>query len=229
LPLLYEDEGMAMGESSLHTQTCDILLYGLSFHFAGRSAHRVFGNLNLHYSARDANAYVSPDVMVVKPRRRLPPDLSSYGIGQDGPVPLLVAEVLSFRTYQEGDLVSKPILYADIGISEYVLADVTGAMLPQKLLKLNRQTNGIWRDEQDTDGGVTSRLGFRVVLDADGQLRVLDVRAGKRYARPQEAQEVMDRLAGEAEAHRQAEERVLALEAEVARLRAKESKRRRKS
>ncbi len=31
-----------------------------------------------------------------------------------------------------------------------------------------------WQDEQDADGGITSRLGFRVVIENDGQLRVID-------------------------------------------------------
>ncbi|MCI0460413.1 MAG: Uma2 family endonuclease [Gemmataceae bacterium] len=235
MPILFEDEGPEMGESDLHTRTCDILLYGAGFHFAGQAEYRVFGNLNLHYSETEPEAYVSPDLMVVQPPGTLPDKVTSYRIGQEGPAPVLVAEVLSRRTYQQGDLTEKPVLYAALAVEEYILVDVTGEMLPEKLILLRRQANGSWADEQDEDGGVTSRLGFRLLVEADGQLRVLDAQSGKRYARPGEAQAAADGWAAEVKARRkaeraaraeakarlQAEERVQALEEELARRRRK--------
>ncbi len=212
MPLLYEDEGLEMGESTVHTRTCHILLYGQEFHFGREPGYRVFGNLNVHYSDKDPNAYVSPDIMVVKPYRPLPKEIASYRIGKDGPAPVQATEVLSFRTYQQGDLTNKPILYADLGIDEYLLVDVTGDLLPQKLLLLRRQVNGGWGDEQDADGGITSRFGFRIILDTDGQVSVLDARTGKKYARPADAQAA-------AEACERAEAQVRELEAELKRLR----------
>jgi Uma2 family endonuclease len=211
LPLLYEDEGLEMGESELHRRTCDILLYGVEFHLLGRRGLQVFGNLNLHYSHEDPAAYVSPDLMVVKPRRRLPDNVASYQIGPDGPAPLSVGEVLSFRTYQEGDLCVKPGLYGKLGIDEYILVDVSGELLPQRLLILRRQVKGNWSDEQDADGGVTSKLGFRLIIEADGQLRVTD-ETGNPYVRPREALAAV-------QASRKAEQRVRDLEVELERLR----------
>jgi Uma2 family endonuclease len=212
VPCLYGSEDFEMGESTIHTITAGILLYGLGFHLAPPTGYRVFGNLNLFYSAEDPTAYVSPDVMVVRPPRALPAQLTSYRIGEQGPAPVLVSEVLSFRTWQQGDMSRKPGIYSGLGVEEYIVADVTAEMLEQRLLLLRRQRDGTWRDEQDTDGGVTSRLGLRVVVEDDGQLRVIDAKTGKRYARPEEAQ-------AEAEARREAEERVRALEGELARLR----------
>jgi hypothetical protein len=52
LPLLYEDEGLEMGESSVHARTTGILLYGLTFHFAENKKYRVFGNLNQPHKNR---------------------------------------------------------------------------------------------------------------------------------------------------------------------------------
>ncbi len=205
MPLLFGDEDFEMGESTIHTITANILLFGLGFHFAALAGYRVFGNLNLYYSAEDPAEYVSPDVMVVKLPRPLPVQLASYRIGPQMPAPVLVAEVLSFRTWQQGDLSRKPIIYSELGVEEYIVTDVTGEMLEQRLLILRRQKDGSWRDEQDADGGVTSRLGFRVVIEGDGQLRVIDVRTGDPYARPEEAQ--AERI------------RVRALEQELARLR----------
>jgi len=232
MPRLYGNEDFEMGESTIHTLTADILLYGLDFHFAARIDHCVFGNLNLYYSKEDPTDYVSPDVMVVRPPRTLPAQLTSYRIAEQGPAPVLVGEVLSFRTWQQGDLMRKPMIYSDLGVEEYVITDVTGEMLEQRLLLLRRQRDGRWQDEQDADGGVTSRLGFRVVIEDDGQLRMIDAKTGKRYARPKEAQLTADRVSaletemadrvGALEA--EMADRVSALEAELARLRGASSK-----
>ena len=195
MPRLYGNEDFEMGESTFHTISAGILLYGLGFHFAALAGYRVFGNLNLYYSAEDPTEYVSPDLMVVRPPRPLPAQLTSYRIGAQGPAPLLVGEILSFRTWQQGDLLRKPMLYSNLQIEEYIVADTTGEMLEQRLLLLRRKRAGGWQDEQDADGGITSRLGFRVVIEDDGQLRIIDAKTGKRYARPEEAQAAVDRLA----------------------------------
>jgi hypothetical protein len=207
-----EDEESNVGEATVHTLSAGILFYGLTFHFASLPRIQVFANLNLYFSRAHPNLFLTPDIMVVQPSRPLPVQVASYRIGEQGPLPRLVAEVLSPRTFREGDLTDMPVQYGEIGIEEYLLADVTGEMLAQRLLLLRRQRDGNWRDEQDADGGVTSRLGFRVVIEDDGQLRVIDAKTGERYPRPEEA-------LAEARARRKAEERNRALEEELARLR----------
>jgi Uma2 family endonuclease len=193
MPLLFGNEDLEMGESTVHLITAGILYYGLSFHFAQLAKYRVLGNLNLYYSD-DPTEYVSPDVMVVRPPRTLPDQLTSYRIGEQGPAPVLVGEVLSFRTWQQGDLGTKATLYSELGVEEYIVADVTGEMLEERLILLRRQQDGNWQDERDADGGITSRLGFRVIIEADGQLRVIATKTGERYARPEEAQSMADRV-----------------------------------
>jgi Uma2 family endonuclease len=228
MPWACEDEETSMGDSTVHTLTTSILLYSLAFHFAARPGFRIFANLNLHFSQEHPNLFLAPDIMLVRPPQPLPEHLSSYRIGEQGPTPLLVGEVLSPRTFQEGDLDRKAIQYREMGVDEYIVADVTGDLLPQRLQILDRQEDGSWREGQDADGGITSRLGFRVIIEADGQLRVIDAATGKRYARPDEAQKAVDELAVALERNR-------ALEEELARLRggsAKDKKgkgRRRKS
>ncbi len=207
LPLFFEDEGLEMGESDIHTRTSDIIFYGLEFHLAPRPRFRVFSDLNLYYDPDDLAAYASPDVMVVEILKALPKELRSYRIGPDGPVPLLATEVLSFRTFQQGDLTSKPDLYARLGIGEYILVDVTGQYLPDKLLLNSLQADGSWLAKIDSDGGITSNLGFRFIVEADGQLRVLDLATGQAYARPGDA-------AAEALARRLAEDQLCAAEKE---------------
>jgi hypothetical protein len=212
MPLIYEDDDEGdMGEASIHTDTVDIAFYGVGAHLADQEQLRVFTNLNLYYSPTDRKAYASPDLMVAEPEEAQA-EFTSYRIGTDGPTPFMVGEVLSERTAQQGDLREKLRIYALLGIREYTLMDVTGVYLRERLLLKRLRRNRTWKDEQDPDGGVTSRLGFRIIIDTDDRIRVLDAATGAPYARPDEAQ-------AEAEARRQAEERIRVLEEELARLR----------
>jgi Uma2 family endonuclease len=220
LPILYEDEEEGdMGESNQHVDSDDILRVCVEAHLADRPEYRVFSNMNLYYALKGPRhpktkslPYVSPDTMVVRPYSDLGEEVSSYTIGVDGPFPDLAAEILSARSGQQRDLKDKLKLYAMLRVPEYLLVDVAGKYLRQRLLLKRLLPNQKWQDTQDADGGVTSRLGFRVVIDEDGRLRLLDAKTGKRYARPDEAQQ-------EADARREAEERLRALEAELSRLR----------
>ncbi|MBI3467199.1 MAG: Uma2 family endonuclease, partial [Planctomycetes bacterium] len=167
-PIMFEDEGQEeMGESEPHTITEDILYHGVKAHLAGYpkyERYRVFSNLNLHYSEIKRRAYVSPDLMVVAPARKLRPSVRSYRVGTTGPAPVLTGEVLSERSFQQQDLHNKPKIYSDLGVREYILVDVTAEFLPEKLLLKRLRGDRIWKDERDTDGGVTSRLGFRLII-----------------------------------------------------------------
>ena len=210
LPVIYEDEGQEeVGESEIHSITLAILYMGLKAHLGGRAEYRVFSDLDMYYHRVDHWAYLSPDVMVASPARVLAAPLRSYRIGEDGPAPVLVIEVLSRRSFQQQDLSNKPIIYADLGVAEYILVDPTGEFLPQKLLMKHLEPDRTWINEQDNDGGVTSNLGFRVVVEGDGNVRLIDRKTRKRYVRPAEAQAELDAQA----------ERIRALEAELSRLR----------
>jgi Uma2 family endonuclease len=206
VPVLYEDEGKVdVGEAVVHTLTIEILFFGIIFHLKNLPGYTPFQNLDLFYLDAKRKAKISPDIMIVPEERPSYKTLTSYRIGKTGPAPQVALEVLSRWTYEDGDLTKKPISYAAIGVREYILVDVTGKFLPQRLLLKRRQPDDSWVDTQDADGGITSELGFRVVIEPDGQVRVLNAQTGKRYVRPSEAQEATDRCA--------------ALEAELARLR----------
>jgi Uma2 family endonuclease len=233
VPVMYEDEGQdETGESDPHTDADHILRLGIIAHLHSRSELRVYSNLNVYYHSVDRWAYVSPDLMVVKPTQPMHEPVSSYRIGSHGPGPILAIEILSRRSFQQQDLTNKPLIYSDLGVAEYILTDTTGEFLERRLLLRRLQQDGSWADEQDADGGVSSQLGFRIVLEDDGRLRVIEATTGKRYIRPDEAQEELDAARGaadsarataeaEAEGRRLAEERAKALEAELARLRGK--------
>lgn len=189
MPLLYEDEEEGeMGETNLHSTTGEILHVGWAAHFAPQPRRSVFINMNFYYHPHDRKAYVSPDVMVVETLQPLPKEVTSYRLNVDGPVPLLTTEILSERTAQQDDLDKKVKVYAQLQIPEYVLVDVTGEHLPELLLLKRLQPDGTYRDEQDSDGGITSQYGFRLVVEEDGQVRVVDAATGRRYVRPHEAE-----------------------------------------
>ncbi len=57
-------------------------------------------------------------------------------------------------------------------------------------------------------GGVTSKLGFRLMLVEIGQIAVFDAVTGKRYRRPDEADVEAKRADAEAKARRLAEKRI---------------------
>jgi Uma2 family endonuclease len=229
MPVMYEDEGQdEMGESTPHTDADHILSMGVAEHLRPQPHCRVFSNLNVYYHPTDLRAYVSPDVMVVVSDTPLPAALSSYRLGPNRPVPVLVIEILSRRSFQQQDLTNKPDIYARLGVAEYILVDATGQLLPERLLLKQRVDEQTWNDVQDPDGGVTSRLGFRVVIEEDDLPRVIDGATGRRYLRPGEAHAAVAaaqaQTQAEAEARRLAEERVRLLEAELARLRGEQNK-----
>jgi len=212
MPILYEDEGFEdMGDSAPHTDAIQILQIGIESHFAARPDIQVFSDLNLYYHPTDLKAYVSADLMVVAPFQPMP-NASSYRIGKDGPAPLLTLEVLSPRTAQQRDLGDKADIYTRLNVAEYILVDPNHLYLERTLQHRKLQSNQAWLELCDPDGGVTSDLGFRIVIDDDGRLRVTDAATGHKYARPKEAEQI-------ALALRKADERIRELEAENTRLR----------
>lgn len=194
VPILFEDiTESEMGETNAHVLTNVILFVCLQSFLAERHAKlRVFANMNLYYHLpnveTDAKTSAAPDSMIVEPFKASRQDFRSYEIGLDGPAPLLTAEVMSARTAKKRDLLDKAALYAALRVKEYVLIDTTGQFLRHRLLLKRLQRNGSWKDETDPDGGITSKLGFRLVVEADGQLRLLDAKTRRHYVRPDEAE-----------------------------------------
>lgn len=233
LPVIFEDDGYEeAGEPHCHTIASTILHYGLIAHLPERFA--VFADLDLFYHPTVLNAYLSADAMVVEPFMPLGDYVNDYRIGRDGPAPVLAAEILSYRSDQQGDLTVKQQIYAALGVRESILLDTTGEYLKGRLLLRRLQPDGTWLDSQDPDGGVTSALGFRIVFDDDEMIRIVNVATGEGYARPTEANAHREaRLRAEDEVRRiqrersriveetrALERRNQELEAEVARLRA---------
>jgi Uma2 family endonuclease len=244
-PIIYEDEEEGdMGEVNRHASTNVIIFVCLrSFLRDRHPGMRVFLNMNCYYAdgpkhkRTGSRPYFSSDNMIVEPSEPLSEDTRSYTIGQSGPPPLLVIETLSEGTAEENDLDVKVKLYSRLKVPEYIIVDVTGELLPEKLLLKRLRPDGTWKDERDADGGVTSHLGFRLLIDENGELVVMDASTGRRYIRPQDAEDLISEL--EEKAHveqrarksaerkaretekkaKEAEEKIVALQAELERLR----------
>jgi hypothetical protein len=195
IPLLFGDENLERGESNVHSRTGNILFNGISLHLAV-THYRALWDMTLEYDPKLEFGFVSPDIMVVSLSRALAPDTWYYRIGCEGPAPAFVAEVLSYRMWQQADLSQKPKIYASLRIPEFLLVDVTGKYLPERLLFKRLQADGTYRDEPGERDGIISALGFGVCLE-DGQVRVYDAATGKEYVRPDEAQQRIDALEAE--------------------------------
>lgn len=207
MPIMYEDDEEGdLGESNPHVVTDMTLHVCLGAFLEDRPKYRVFSNMNLYYVAEEErprrlkrDPYVSPDSMVVEPFRPLGKNVSSFKIGRDGPAPVLVAEILSERSAQQRDLAEKLVIYSRLGIAEYILIDTLRRHLPEGLLLKRLQPDGTWQDCRDADGGITSHLGFRLIIDSDGEIRLIDAKTGRRYARPDEAEREIQQLKAQLE------------------------------
>jgi Uma2 family endonuclease len=239
IPVLYEDEEEDMGEANLHAWA-NVILFGClpSLMSQRQPEYQAFANLNCYYEVKGRRSpktgrkpNFASDIMIVRPYKLLPLDTTSYTIGEHGPEPFTVIEVASKETAAQRDFTEKLVLYRKLKIKEYILVDLTARFLPEKLQLKRLQANGKWKNVMDDDGGLTSQLGFRLIIDETDMfgLFVVDCLTGKRRVRSHESEDyaVALRLAearenaleesrrAEAESRRLAEEQVKALQAEV--------------
>ena len=165
----------------------------------------VSSDLFIYYREGDPSARVAPDVFVVRGVPKLPPR-RVYLLWREGVVPCFALEIASVDTWRP-DLREKRVLYASLGVSEYVRYDPEGVGMPVPVIG-ERLVEGRYRPMAvDAEGAVLSdALGLRLQLVA-GQLEVFDRRTGAQLLDPTRA------LEAETAARR-------AAEAEVARLRA---------
>ena len=109
-----------MGESNPHLDLVTYLVTLLRYLFRDQPC-AVYGNLNF-YQTRNPHEYpLVPDVAVIK-GAAYDPFATSWKVGQDGPAPQVVFELLSEGTWQR-DLTEKPEAYARMGVQEYFAYD----------------------------------------------------------------------------------------------------------
>jgi Uma2 family endonuclease len=173
----------------------DYLVYGveaLKGFFQGRLNVYVSGNMWLSYQEGDPSAVVCPDVFVVfgvenRPRR-------SYQVWKEGDkTPDWILEITSKSTLNV-DEEEKPLIYKQLGVTEYFQYDPTGEYLKPQL-KGQRLHQGRYRKIRPTrlsDGTLifeSEVLGLELRLLPDGRLRFFDPVKEEYLRSPQESEQ----------------------------------------
>lgn len=182
-PIFYpEPDGAPMAESD---PTRDYLVYSveaLKLYFQDRPNVYVSGNLWLCYEQGIPDAVVAPDVFVVfgvenRPRR-------SYKVWEEnGQTPDWVLEVTSASTRVKDER-DKPLIYAQMGVTEYFQYDPTGDYLqpPLKGRRLIGNSYALIVPRTMADGTLcfpSEVLGLEMHLLSDGQLRFFHPQTGE--------------------------------------------------
>ena len=239
IPLEHEIEyptsdGQPMAETPEHQQVMIDLILGLRSRYARVPGAWVAGNFFFCYEEGNPNAHVAPDVMLAEglaPREHRP----NYLLWQEKP-PSLVVEVTSRSTRRE-DTGKKKSLYERVGTAEYVLFDPFGEYLRPRLQGYRLERGHFRPIALEADGSLRSRTTGLTFRPEGLRLRLVDTATGvpilwheeteAAFSEVEQAlfEEAAARQAAEAKAaeeeaaRRMVEERLRALEEEIARLR----------
>jgi hypothetical protein len=211
-----ESDGKPMGETDVHRKEMVREIDLLERFFAGQRVY-VSGDLLLYYERGEPKKFVVPDVFVVRDLE--PGDRRVYKLWVERKPPNIIIEVTSGKTKKK-DTLTKPPLYARLGVKEYFLLDPTRDYLDPPLRGYRLVGDQYEPLAADTEERLVSEeLGLRLQAE-HGHLLFFRLDTGERLLTTEEARyaEAEARRA-EAEARRAAEDARRAAEAEVARLR----------
>jgi Uma2 family endonuclease len=218
-----DSDGEPMAETPVHMEEMVYVWEALTDRFEDDSDVFVGANMFLYYRRGDPRAVVEPDGFVVKGVPKLPGGVQrrKYLLWEEGQVPCFVLETTSKSTYLEDK--NKRKTYADLGVTEYFQFDPFGEYLSPPLQGFHL-VNGRYEPLTTNPDGSLLSQATGVLFSADGmRLRLTDAVTGAPLLRRKELREAKQQAeesaAAEAEARRQAEDRVRALEEELARLR----------
>jgi Uma2 family endonuclease len=229
-----ESDGQPMGETTAHAAVMRDVITALEVHFEDDPDVYVGGNQFLYYVQGDPRQVICPDVTVTRGIPKKPPR-RTYQLWVEGKPPCLVVEVTSASTRGE-DLGKKKSCYERMGVEDYFLYDPFGEYLNPSLQGF-RLVDGRYRKiRPDLDGSLpTWAIGLKLkvveerlrLVDAEGNLLPSGSELGPALkalrAETAARQEAEAALQDEIAACQAADERVRALEEEIARLRAERS------
>jgi Uma2 family endonuclease len=198
-----ETDGEPMTETDIHRRQLLDLLFALEMFFQPSPDVYVAGNLMLYYVEGDPAQCVAPDVFVVQgiPKG----DRRVYKVWEEGKAPDIVIELTSNST-RLNDLGAKKGIYEALGVREYFVFDPLSEYLRPVLLG--------YRLEMSNYHPMTVEPLFSDVLGLE--LRVVD--GWLRFCDPTTSQ-LLRTPAEEAQARQAAEEEIVRLRQELARLR----------
>jgi Uma2 family endonuclease len=183
-----ESDGKPMGETDEHRDEMVREIELLRRCFEGRHVY-VSGNLLLYYVEGDPKKFVVPDVFVVKdldPRKR-----RTYKLWIERKSPDAIIEVTSRKT-KKNDTVTKPALYARLGVPEYFLFDPTQEYLHPPLQGYRLVGNDYVQIEPDGQAALLSQeLGLRLQAER-GQLMLYRSDTGERLLTADEARQAAE-------------------------------------
>lgn len=193
-------DGQPMAESEIHLNEMLDLIAALRRRYQAEPKVYVAGNMFLYYRKGDPRSVVAPDVFLVrgisKRKRR------SYKLWEEGRAPSLVIEVTSDSTSDE-DVDKKKSCYETLGVEEYILHDPEGDYL-NPCLQGYRLARGCYEPiPRRMDDSLDSRVTGLTLRVEGKNLRLIDTTTGEHLL-------WVDELG----------DRIRALEAELARLRA---------
>lgn len=229
-----ESDGEPMAETEVHLLEMFYAVEALRQRFAAAADVYVGGNLFLYYEEGHPKAVVAPDAFVVKGVPKLPPR-RKYLLWEEGAAPCFVLEITSDSTRRK-DSFEKKAVYEKLGIEEYFLFDPLGDYLEPPLQGFHL-VRGRYRPLQPQANGTLTSVALGLAFQPEGtHVRLVDSVSGEPLLRYEEeavlrrsaeslaqaeaarADHETARADREAEARRLAEERIRALEAELARL-----------
>lgn len=216
-----ESDGKPMGETDLHRDAMVRHIELLRHHFSGQRVY-VSGDLLVYYEQGNPKRFVVPDLLVAKgisPKKR-----RIFKIWVERKVPDVIIETTSRKT-RRVDVVTKPKLYARLGVKEYFLFDPDHEYLDPPLQGYRLDGKAFRQLRPAADGSlITEQLNLRLIeetgevefyrLDTGERLLTADERAARDAER---AAHEAERAAHETEARRSLEAEVLRLREELAR------------
>ena len=201
----FEEESMP--ESIVHAALIHYLVEVLTWLFRGQLC-AICENFAFFPPLERPGPPVAPDIAIIKGVALDP--LTSWHVGQTGPAPQVVFEILSWETWKK-DLEEKPLAYARLGVHEYFAYDPN----PSPLAEATRQRLFGWRADPllspmtplvpDADGSLWSEelasflLADKQLLrlaDADHHLRLTgeEAQAQARRAAEQQLRQLLEKL-----------------------------------
>lgn len=216
-----ESDGEPMAESELHLQEMVYVWEGLADRFEAEPDVFVGANMFLYFRKGDPTGVVAPDGFVVKGVPKLLPGgrrRKKFLLWEEGKAPCFVLETTSASTRRKDE--EKKEIYARLGVAEYFQFDPEGEYLSPRLQGV-RLVGGQHRQDRqhgqyrtirpEPDGSLLSQA-TGVLFHVEGErLRLTDAVTGAPILRNEEKTKAL----------RQAEDRIQALEEELARQRAR--------
>ena len=205
-----ESDGEPMAETKHHLQEMVYVWESLEDRFEEEPEVFVGANLFLYYRKGDPAAVVAPDGFVVKGVPKLLPgnrERTKYLLWEEGEAPCFVLETTSESTRRRDK--EKKEIYQQLGVAEYFQFDPLGDYLDPRLQGVRLEGGRYHAIQPEPDGSFLSQA-TGVLFRAEGdRLRLTDAVTGALLLRNEEKTKAL----------RKSEERIQALEDELARLR----------